>query len=198
MKWLAVGVLCSLIWPAAALANRDSDAQEPLPGKLPPSTAPATASSPTVTAPPKDHKPFDVIAGLAPDVDTIDKGTVEDAKDVISEKPLDETVSFSVVTDQTITRTGREFVHGFEKIWRERDSRTHVTITITEQPSARFGSVLRVVENFALIYQVVLFPGRGDPLAVGMEAAQQAGKKASAVEAEQLLFKDLDLAPEEL
>ncbi|HET6555208.1 MAG TPA: CsgE family curli-type amyloid fiber assembly protein [Dyella sp.] len=149
-------------------------------------------------AAPVPVKAPDVMAGLAPALDFLDKGIIEGESDALIERPLDETAASTVIADQTITQTGRQFVHGFEQAWRNRDGLAHVSIAISERPSARWGSVIRVEENFALIYQVVLFPGRGDPLAVGAEAAQMASKKASAIEAERLLFKDQDLGAEEL
>lgn len=170
------------------------DAQEPLPGKIQSSTKPAASQ----TTAPANGKPFDVRAGLAPDVDMLDTGSIDDAQGAMVEKPLDEAAASTVIADQTITQTGRQFVHGFEQAWRNREGLGHVSIVIYERPSARWGSVIRVEENFALIYQVVLFPGRGDPLTVGSEAAQLASKKASTIEAERLLFKDQDLGADEL
>lgn len=173
------------------------DDQEALPGKT---TATKAVSSPLVTAvvAPNRGKSTDVLAGLAPAQDALDTGVLEDAASVLIEKPLDETTASTVIVDQTITQTGRQFVHGFEQAWRDRDGLQRVSIAIYERPSARWGSVIRVEENYTLIYQVVLFPGRGDPMLVGAEAAQAAGKKASIIEAEQLLFKDQDLGDGDL
>lgn len=128
--------------------------------------------------------------------DDFDTGKIEN-NEALSERALDEDKITDVIGDQTMTQVGRGFIQGFQRAWREFDASRESNIAVFERPSARWGSLIWVEQNFLRVYQTFLFPGSGDPMAVGEGAARWVHQRIAEIEAEKLLFKDPDLEKQE-
>lgn len=128
--------------------------------------------------------------------DDFDTGVIESGE-VLSEKALEENKVADVIGDQTLTLVGHGFIQGFQRAWRDHESSGESNIAVFERPSARWGSLLWVEQNFTRVYQTFLFPGRGDPVEVGESAARWVYQRISEIEAAKLLFKDPDMDKEE-
>ena len=128
--------------------------------------------------------------------DNFDTGKIEN-DEVLIEKVLDEDKIADAVGDQTMTQVGHGFIQGFQRAWRDFEGGAESNIAIFERPSARWGSLVWVEQNFTRVYQTFLFPGSGDPAAVGEGAARWVHQRIGEIEAEKLLFKDPDLEKEE-
>ena len=70
-------------------------------------------------------------------------------------------------------------------------------MAVYERPSARYGSLIWVEQNFARVFQTFIFPGRGSPDAVGDAAARWVHQRVADLEAEKVLFSDPDMAKDE-
>jgi len=62
-----------------------------------------------------------------------------------------------LVTDYTVTSVGHDFYRGFADRW---DINYAETITISERPSARWGSWISIKVGQDTLYQILLFPNR--------------------------------------
>ena len=129
--------------------------------------------------------------------DLFDTGTIE-SNEVLTESPLEESQISGIVVDQTVTQIGRAFMQGFQKAWREFNGKTRsINVAVYERPTARYGSLVWIEQNFVRVYQTFLFPGRGNPDAVGAAAAQWVNQRVADLEADKILFSDPDLAKDE-
>ncbi|HEX9449930.1 MAG TPA: CsgE family curli-type amyloid fiber assembly protein [Burkholderiales bacterium] len=128
--------------------------------------------------------------------DDFDTGVIETGE-VLTEKALEENRVADVIGDQTMTLVGHGFMQGFQRAWRDHESNGESNIAVFERPSARWGSLVWVEQNFTRVYQTFLFPGRGDPAEVGESAARWVYQRVAEIEAAKLLFKDPDMEKEE-
>ena len=128
--------------------------------------------------------------------DDFDTGVIE-AGEVLSEKVLEESKVADVIGDQTMTLVGHGFIEGFQRAWRDHQTSGESNIAVFERPSARWGSLVWVEQNFNRVYQTFLFPGRGDPAQVGESAAHWVYQRIAEIEAAKLLFKDPDMEKQE-
>jgi curli production assembly/transport component CsgE len=135
-------------------------------------------------------------AGLVGQKDDFDTGSIESGE-VLTEKPLDEERINDVIGDQTLTLVGHGFMQGFQRAWRDYESKGESNLAVFERPSARWGSLIWVEQNFNRVYQTFLFPGSGNPAEIGEGAARWVHQRVAEIEAEKLLFKDPDLEKEE-
>lgn len=103
-----------------------------------------------------------------------------------------------IITDQTITRFGRDFYSGFSQAWQAPEGLDDVNLTVRERPSARWGSLVWVEYRNETVFRTFIFPGRSDPEALGSDAARQVAERIARYRMEQLMFTDPDLAPGEL
>jgi curli production assembly/transport component CsgE len=136
------------------------------------------------------------IAQVVGQEDDFDTGVIESGE-VLSEKELEETKVTDVIGDQTMTLVGHGFIEGFQRAWRDHESSGESNIAVFERPSARWGSLVWVEQNFNRVYQTFLFPGRGDPAQVGESAAHWVYQRIAEIEAAKLLFKDPDMEKQE-
>jgi len=103
-----------------------------------------------------------------------------------------------LVLDETVTVLGHEFFSAFADAWRELDGDQRYSVTISEVPTARFGSTMRVQAQGRLVYQSLLRPNRQAARETAMAVAGDVFESLVRLEAEQALFHDPDLGPEEL
>jgi len=62
-----------------------------------------------------------------------------------------------LITDRTVTAVGHDFYRGFTDRW---EKTYPETITISERPSARWGSWISIKIGQDTLYQTLLFPSR--------------------------------------
>jgi len=103
-----------------------------------------------------------------------------------------------LVLDSTVTVLGREFFTGFADAWRELDGAQRYAVTVSELPTARFGSTIRVHAQGRLVYQALLRPNRQAARETAQHVAGEVFASLLRAEAEQALYRDPDLGPEEL
>jgi curli production assembly/transport component CsgE len=140
--------------------------------------------------------PLSCNAQIVGQQDDFDTGVIE-AGEVLSEKVLEETKVADVIGDQTMTLVGHGFIEGFQRAWRDHETSGESNIAVFERPSARWGSLVWVEQNFNRVYQIFLFPGRGDPAQAGESAAHWVYQRIAEIEAAKLLFKDPDMEKQE-
>ena len=103
-----------------------------------------------------------------------------------------------LVLDSTVTVLGYEFFSAYADAWREIDVGLRYSVTIYEVPTARFGSTMRVESKGRVVYQSLLRPNRQQARETAQAVAADIFQKLIREEAEQALFRDPDLGPEEL
>jgi curli production assembly/transport component CsgE len=103
-----------------------------------------------------------------------------------------------LVLDETVTVLGREFFVAYADAWRELDSGQRYSVTIREIPTARFGSSIRVQARGRTVYQSLLRPNRQAARELAPNVAGDIFNSLIQAEAEEALFRDPDLGPEEL
>lgn len=137
-----------------------------------------------------------IAAPSGPGGENIDTGSIESGN-AWTEAPIDEERIAALVTDQTMTQTGRSFMQGFSSAWRDMQTPAEISIAVYERPSARWGSLIWIEENFRRVYQTFLYPGRGNPRATGEAAAYWVQQRVADAEVNKLLFQDPDIGKEE-
>lgn len=104
-----------------------------------------------------------------------------------------------VVTDATVTIFGQEFYRTFTTAWREQPRIDRYSLAVFERPSARWGSLVWVEYAGRRVFSAFLSPSRREHIrAAGLDAAQIAYRNVVDSEVDRLLFRDPDLAREEL
>ena len=104
-----------------------------------------------------------------------------------------------VVTDATLTRIGHDFYYAFAAHWRTQENVEQFSLTVHERPSARWGSLVWVDYSGRQIFRTFLSPGRRDHVPVAAEeASRSAYQSVVDSEVQRQLFRDPDLAQDEL
>lgn len=121
----------------------------------------------------------------------------EPAADALSSRVLQETFA-GVIVDQTVTVAGHDFYQEFVAMWREKDAGNRYAIAVVERPSARWGSQVWVEYAHRRVFQMVLPAARANVRAVAAEAVDAAYQNVVDAEVQRMLFRDEDLAPDEI
>lgn len=103
-----------------------------------------------------------------------------------------------LVLDATVTVLGYEFFSAFAVAWRELDAQQRYSVTVSEVPTARFGSTIRVQSRGKTLYQSLIRPNRLAARETAQAVAGDLFQNMIRTEAEEALFRDPDLGPEEL
>ncbi len=101
-------------------------------------------------------------------------------------------------TDRTITVAGHDFVQAFAVQWQEQPLSDRYAIVIREHPSARRGTQVTIDYGQERVYQTFLPANRAKIPALAREAVSSCYQNVIDAEVRQLLFRDADLAPNEL
>ncbi|WP_158597936.1 CsgE family curli-type amyloid fiber assembly protein [Noviherbaspirillum saxi] len=103
-----------------------------------------------------------------------------------------------VVVNQAVTVAGQEFFQYFVANWRDRDLSERYAISITERPSARWGSQVWIEFRQRRIFQAPLPTARAGIKALSEQATEAVYQMVADTEVERLLFREPDLGPDEL
>lgn len=103
-----------------------------------------------------------------------------------------------LVANQTVTVAGQDFFQSFTSAWRERDLSERYAISIGEKPSARWGSQIWIEYAQRRIFQASLPTGRAGIKELSEQAVEVAYQRITDAEVERLLFRDIDLGPDEM
>jgi curli production assembly/transport component CsgE len=114
------------------------------------------------------------------------------------ERPGLASLAGGLVLDATVTVLGHEFFNSFAAAWRELDAGQRYSVTVSEVPTARFGSTIRVQAQGRTVYQALLRPSREAAREIAQAVAGDTFQALIRNEAEQALFRDPDLGREEL
>lgn len=115
-----------------------------------------------------------------------------------AESRLSELLLDGLILDATVTPRGRDFFRSFVEAWRLLDARTRYTVTLREQPSPRQGSIVSVEFRGRALLRSALSPNRSVSAEQSALFARAAYDAVLEHEAERVLFRSPDLAPEEL
>jgi curli production assembly/transport component CsgE len=102
------------------------------------------------------------------------------------------------VINRTVTVLGNDFYRYFTTYWRQKDVSTHVSISIYERPTARFGSEVWVQYRQQKMFRIFLPPARAATKAISAQAVDIVYQNIATSEVERALTRSPDLAPEEL
>jgi curli production assembly/transport component CsgE len=103
-----------------------------------------------------------------------------------------------VVANQTVTVAGQDFYQSFVAAWRDRDLSERFSISIHERPSARWGSQVWIEFAQRRIFQAALPTGRGGIRSLAEQAIEVAYQLIGEAEVDRLLFRDVDVGPDEM
>lgn len=121
-----------------------------------------------------------------------------DPNSVRDETPLQRNTYGGLVANQTMTVAGYEFYRYFTAAWRDKEGSERYMLSVHEQPSARFGSRIWIELSNRRIFQANLPPARASLRPLGEHAAALAYAAAVDAEVEQALYRNPDLAQDEL
>ena len=104
-----------------------------------------------------------------------------------------------VVVNDTVTFIGQEFYRNFVASWREQQGVERFSVLVRERPSARWGSLVSVEYEHREIFRAFLSPGRRDFVRqAGIDAANLVYQRVVDFEVQRLLFRDPDMARDEI
>lgn len=103
-----------------------------------------------------------------------------------------------VILNRTITIVGHDFYQYFSTAWRTRDNNDQYSIAIVERPTAIRGSEIWVEYRNKQVFRTFLSPRRAAVKEVSRKAVNLVYTAVVDRDLQQLLFKDHDLAKEEL
>ncbi|WP_198399068.1 CsgE family curli-type amyloid fiber assembly protein [Caballeronia hypogeia] len=117
--------------------------------------------------------------------------------DVESKQPLGDELG-GVVTTDTVTLAGQDFYTWFAQAWGTIPLSERYNVSVHERPSARYGSLVWVEYNQRRVFQAFLPIARSNVKPVAEGAAQIAFQNVMQADLTRLLFRDADMATDEL
>jgi curli production assembly/transport component CsgE len=116
---------------------------------------------------------------------------------IVDKRPLDDAVR-GIVTNEVITLVGQDFYNSFVSAWRDVPLSDRYNVSIYERPSARWGSLVWVEFEHRRLFEAFLPPTRTGVRSVGERAAKTTYENLVQADLDRLLFKDQDLASDEM
>lgn len=120
----------------------------------------------------------------------------QDSETVGSQKILNDPYT-GIVVNQTITVAGQDFFQYFIAAWRDKEMVDKFEISISERPSARFGSQIWINYGQKRIFQTFLPAARAAIKPISLAAADAVYEGIVQADVQRLLFRDPDLGPDE-
>lgn len=116
--------------------------------------------------------------------------------DVNGQQPLD--ALGGVVTTDTITLAGQDFYNWFAQAWSAIPLSERYIVSVHERPSPRYGSLVWIEYGQRRVFQAFLPIARSNVRPVAEGAAQVAFQNVMQADLTRLLFRDADMATDEL
>ena len=117
--------------------------------------------------------------------------------DIDAQKSLDETLG-GIVTNNTVTLAGMDFYRCFAQAWNQIPLSERYIVSIHERPSARYGSLIWVEFNQRQVFQAFLPIARSNVKAIAESASALAFQNVMQADIATLIFRDVDLASDEM
>jgi|GEM_PF-286002 len=117
--------------------------------------------------------------------------------DIEGKQPLADELG-GVVTTDTVTLAGQDFYTWFAQAWGAIPLSERYMVSVHERPSARYGSLVWVEYNQRRVFQAFLPIARSNVKPVAEGAAQIAFQNVMQADLTRLLFRDADMATDEL
>ena len=103
-----------------------------------------------------------------------------------------------IVIDQTITMVGQAFYQSFTALWRDKARVDRYSLAVRERPSARQGSQIWIEFGQKRVFQAQLPSNRSKLQELAEQAVEVAHDNIVDADVESLLFKDPDIATDEM
>ena len=116
---------------------------------------------------------------------------------IVDKRPLDDAVR-GIVTNEVVTLVGQDFYNSFVSAWRDVPLSDRYNVSIYERPSARWGSLVWVEFEHRRLFEAFLPPTRTNVRSIGERAANTTYDNLVQADLDRLLFKDQDLASDEM
>lgn len=117
--------------------------------------------------------------------------------DVDNQEPLSDSLG-GIVTTDTVTLAGQDFYSAFARAWSANPLSDRYVVSVHERPSARYGSLVWVEFEQRRVFQAFLPIARSNVRAMAESAAPIALQNVMQADLSRLLFRDADLASDEL
>jgi curli production assembly/transport component CsgE len=117
--------------------------------------------------------------------------------DVNNQEPLGDALG-GIVTTDTVTLVGQDFYTYFAQAWSAIPLSERYTVSVHERPSARYGSLVWVEFGQHRVFQAFLPIARANVRPVAENAATVAFQNVMQADLTRLLFRDADMASDEL
>ena len=116
---------------------------------------------------------------------------------IVEHRPLEDAIK-GIVTNQVITLVGQDFYNAFVSKWRDSPLSERYNISIYERPSARWGSLVWVEFQHRRLFEAFLPPTRNRIRPIAEHAAEESYHNVVQADLDRLLFRDPDLANDEM
>ncbi len=103
-----------------------------------------------------------------------------------------------IVINRTMTVLGWDFYKSFSEVWQAVHPDSKFTLTVTERPTAQYGSEIWVSYRDIRIFHTFLSPARSGVSEASKQAVEIAYKNVVEIEEQRKSFKSADLGPEEM
>ncbi len=117
--------------------------------------------------------------------------------DVDNQEPLSDSLG-GIVTTDTVTLAGQDFFSAFSRAWSANPLSDRYIVSVHERPSARYGSLIWIEFEQRRVFQAFLPIARSNVRAMAESAAPIALQNVMQADLSRLLFRDADLASDEL
>ncbi|EKS70933.1 MULTISPECIES: CsgE family curli-type amyloid fiber assembly protein [Caballeronia] len=117
--------------------------------------------------------------------------------DIEGKQALDDTLG-GVVTTDTVTLAGQDFYTWFAQAWGAIPLSERYIVSVHERPSPRYGSLVWVEYGQRRVFQAFLPIARSNVKPIAEGAAQIAFQNVMQADLTRLLFRDADMAMDEL
>lgn len=185
--------------PAAGHAESANQAQPLISLPSTPTPSPVNRSAPLSSANGAPLTPRGTLNGAAALEQSATLAGTPRARtaDVTSQQPLADALG-GVVTTDTVTLAGQDFYTWFAQAWSGIPLSDRYIVSVHERPSARYGSLVWVEFGQRRVFQAFLPIARANVRPVAENAAQIAFQNVMQADLTRLLFRDADMATDEL
>lgn len=122
----------------------------------------------------------------------------EPPKSTLDQGQIDNDPLRGIVINRTMTVMGWDFYRNFTQVWQALYPDSLDTMTITERPTAQFGSEIWISYLDQTIYHTFLSPARSRARDESRNAVEVVHNNIEIIDAQRKFVQDADLGPEEM